>query len=144
MSTKWTNPTRVKKTYISPQSGRTPRGIKIHVHKVDRPNYGKKKNLHKSTKWTDPTRDQDSCPQSGGIQLRSNNLHRYPKWTNATMDQIRVHKMDGPLEGLRFMSTKWTDPIRVRNFSPQNGRAPRGYTIRPIHKVDRHMFQQMH
>ena len=47
-TTKWTNPTRVncltkstkwtdltRNQILSPQSGRTPRGIKIHVHKVD-------------------------------------------------------------------------------------------------------------
>ena len=83
MSTKWTNPTRVK-------------------------------NLYKSTKWTDPVRDQDPCPQSGRTQLRSNNLHKSTKWTNPTRNQIRVHKMDEPLEGLRFMSTKWTDLTRFK------------------------------
>ena len=61
---------RGKNFYTSPQNGWTPRGIKIlvhkvdgleiHVHKVD--GSTRVKNLHKSTKWTDPTKDQDSSP----------------------------------------------------------------------------------
>ena len=61
-STRWTDPTRVK-TYISPQGGRTARGIKILVHKVDGPNQAQ--NLHKTTRWTDPTRVRNFSPQNG-------------------------------------------------------------------------------
>ena len=43
---------------------------------------------------------------------------------------LTIHKMDGPHKGSKFISTKWT--------------SPRGNTIRPVHKVDGHIFQQMH
>ena len=83
-STKWMDPTRDQYSthkvdgphkgltvWQSPQSGRTTRGIKIHIHKVDGPYEGSR---FMSTKWTDPTRDQYSAhkgltvwqsPQSG-------------------------------------------------------------------------------
>ena len=60
------------------------------------------------------------------------------KWT----DPIRVkkltlvHKVDGPHGGSRFLSTKWTDPTRVKTYiSPQGGRTPRGIKIL-VHKMD--------
>ena len=124
VSTKWTDPSRDQdlcpqseraqqgsKTYISSQSGQTPRGIKIHIHKVDGPLEGSRfmstkwtdltrvKNLHKSTKWTDATRDQNLYPQSG--------------WTPLGI-KIHVHKVDEPNKGQKLnWSTKWTDPTRV-------------------------------
>ena len=78
-----------------PYTGKT----STQVHKVDGPHEGLKfmsikwtvttrvKNLHKSTKWTDPTRDQDSCPQSG----------RTPRGI-----KIHVHKVDGPNKGKKL------------------------------------------
>ena len=74
-------PNKGQKPYTSPQGGWNPQGIKIHIHKVDGPT--RVKNLHKSTKWTDPTRDQDSSPQSGRTQQGSN-LHKSTKWTDTT------------------------------------------------------------
>ena len=147
-STKWTDPIRVnflhKSTtwmdlirvnfYISPQSGRTLRGIKICIHKVDGPLEGSR---FMSTKWTDP--------------IRVKNLHISPQSGRTPLGiKICIHKVDGPLEGSRFMSTKWTGPTRVKNLHkftkwtdptrdqnsyPQSGRTPRGIKIH-VHKVD--------
>ena len=89
-----------------------------------------------STQWTNPTRDQYSCLQSG----------RTPR--GLTVDQ--VHRVDGAHNGSIFMSTKWTDPTRVncltkstkwtdptrdQYLGPQSGQTPRGINIH-VHKVD--------
>ena len=91
----------------------------------------------------DPTRGQDSSPQSG----------RTPQG-----DKILVHKVNGPHKGQKLTQVHNVDePYKRSIFSPQSGRTlknklldrsqsrrtPRGYTIRPIHKVDEHMFQKM-
>ena len=101
-----------------------------------RPDPIRVKLLHNPTRWTDPTRDQDSCPQS----------RRTPRGI-----KIHIHKVDGSREGSRFMSTKWTDLTRVKNLHkstkwtdptrdqnsyPQSGRTPQGIKIH-VHKVDR-------
>ena len=138
---------------FSPQSGRTPRGIKIHVHKMDGPHEGSKfmstkwtdptrvKNLHKSTKGTYPTRDQNSCPRSGRSQ-QGIKIYIGPQggWTPRGI-KIHVHKVNGSHDGSKFMSTKWTDPTRVKNLHkstkgidltrdqdscPQSGRTQQG------------------
>ena len=140
ISTKWTGPTRDQsscpqsertqqgsKTYTSPQGGWTPWEIKILIHKMDGPHQGLKfmstkwtdparvKNLHKSTRWTNPTRDQDSCPRSGRTQ-----------------------------QGLKNYVLKVDEPNKGQNYtSPQVVGHHEGYTIKPIHKVDGHMSQQM-
>ena len=141
MSIKWTDPTRDQdscpqsgrtpwgiQTYISPQGGWTSRGIKIHVHKMDRPHEGSKfmstkwtdptrvKNLRKSIKGTDPTRDQNSCPRSGRSQQGLKTFIGPQSGRTPRGIKIHVHKMDGPHERSKFMSTKWTDPTRVKNL----------------------------
>ena len=67
------------------------------------------KNLHKSTKWMDPTRDQDSSPQSGRTQQGSKTLHK---------------------------STRWMEPTRDQNSYPQSRRAHKGQKLTQVHKVD--------
>ena len=52
MSTKWTDPTRVKNLYKSTK-WMNPTRDQIHVHKMDEPLEGLR---FMSTKWTDPTR----------------------------------------------------------------------------------------
>ena len=177
MSTKWTDPTKVKnlyksikgtnptrnqnscsrsgrsqqgsKTYIDPQSGRTHEGLRFMFTKWT--DLTRVKNLHKSIKGTDPTRNQNSCSRSGRSQQGSKSYIDPPSG--------RIH------EGLRFMFTKWTDLTRVKNIhksikgidptrnqnscprsgqsqqglktyiGPQSGRTPRGIKIH-VHKVD--------
>ena len=65
-------PNKGQKTYISPQSGRTLRGIMILVHKVDGPNKGQK---------------TYASPQSGRTQQWSKNLRKSTEWTDPTRDQ---------------------------------------------------------
>ena len=96
-----------------------PQGIKIHIHKVDGPYEGSR---FTSTKWTDPTRDQYSCPQSertpwGLTVWQSPQSGRTPQGI-----KIHIHKVDGP-------------HTRDQDSHPQNGRTPRGTKIH-IHKVD--------
>ena len=81
ISTKWTDPTRDQDS--RPQNGRTPRGTKIHIHKVDGPHVG---SIFMSKKWTDPT--------------KVNCLTKSTKWTDPTRDQYSAHKVDEPHKGL--------------------------------------------
>ena len=104
MSTKWTDPARVK-------------------------------NLHKSTRWTNPTRDQDSCPRSGRTQQGLKNYVLKVDEPNKGQKLTQVHKMDGPHEGSRFLSTKWTDPTRVKKLCPQSGRTQ--IRVKNLHKSTR-------
>ena len=96
--------------------------------------------LLNSTKWTDLTKDQYSCPQSGRtprglIVWQKQQSGRTPRGI-----KIHVHKVDGPHEGSTFTSikwtnptrvncltkfTKWTDPTRDQDSCPQSGRTPR-------------------
>lgn len=49
----------------------------------------------------------------------------------------QVHKVNGPHEGSRLQSTKWTDPTKGQYTSPKCGRTPqRVKTL--VHKVDGH------
>ena len=122
ISTKWMDPKRDQDSH--PQSGRTPRGIKIHIHKVDRPHEGSRfmstkwtdptrvNFLTKSTKWTDPTRDLYSAHKVDGPH-KGLTVWQSPQSGRTTRGiKIHIHKVDGPYEGSRFMSTKWTDPTR--------------------------------
>ena len=137
--------------YWIPQSGRIPTRVNC---------------LTKSTNWMDPTWDQYSCPQSGqtpwGLTVwQSPQSGRTPRGI-----KIHIHKVDGPHEGSRFMSTKWTDPTRVNCLtkstkwtdptrdrysahkvdephkgltvwqSPQSGQTPRGINIQPTKWTD--------
>ena len=103
----------------SPQSGRTTWGIKIHIHKVDRPYEGSR---FMSIKWTDPT--------------RVNCLTKSTKWTDPIRDQYSAHKVDGHHKGLtvwqnsqsgqtpqgiNIQSTKWTDTYSNRCTDPMTG-----------------------
>ena len=127
-STKWTDPTRVKLIQIHKvdrlHQGSRPvhkmdgpdQGHKlIQIHKMDRLNQGSRPqstkwtgstrvtNLYKSTKWTDSTKGQDHSPQSGQPQPGSQTFTKSAKWTDPTKGQDQ--------------STKWTDPVRVKNLN---------------------------
>ena len=52
--------------------------------------------------------------------------------------------MDRPYEGSKIHVHKVDEPNKGQNYtSPQVVGHHEGYTIKPIHKVDGHMFQQM-
>ena len=62
---------------------------------------------------------------------------------NKDQKLTQVHKVDGPHEGSRLQSTKWTDPTRVKlhkstiwteltkgqDSSPQSGQTPQGSNL---------------
>ena len=90
------------------------------VHKVDGPHKGSR---FLSTRWTDPTGDKDSCPQSGRTQ-RGSKTYISPKSGRIPRGiKIHVHTVDGPNKGKFFY------------VSPQSERTPKGVKIR-AHKVD--------
>ena len=89
-STMWTDPiTRVenlskstKWTKTNPQSGWTSQRVKTTVRNEDGPN-DKGRKITKSTKWTNPTKGQDSSHKVDGVYKGSR----------------LVHNVDGPNKG---------------------------------------------
>ena len=83
--------------------------------------------------WTDPTRVKS--PQSGRTPLRVKTPTHNVDRPNKGQKLKQVHEVDGHHEGSRPQSTTWTDPIRVKNLSPQSGQTPRRVKT-PVHNVD--------
>ena len=124
-STTWTDPTRVK-----------------NLTTWTDPTRVKKKNLNKSTKWTDPMKGQDSSPHCGWTQWQGP-LNKSTKRMDPTKGQYsspqsgrtqqrvntQVHNVDESNKGSILKSTMWTDPTKGPYSSPQRGRTPQRVKI---------------
>ena len=76
-----------------------------------------------STKWMDPTKDQDHCPQRGRTQQGSN-LNKSTKWADLRRVKTPVHNVDGPNEGKKLQ--------KVHKVDGPN----QGHKLKQVHKVD--------
>ena len=102
-----------------PQSGRTPRKVKTIVHNVDGPDkVKKKKNLNKSTKWTDPTKGQDPFHNVD----RPNKGQTYLMWTDPIKDQNPSPQSWRSLWRVEIPFCRVDGPHKEKNFTSLQGR----------------------